>query len=102
MFTQLTTANYQETIAATGEGVLICFKKLCPHCKNMEKVLEKFSAQRAGLSFYCLDSEEEPEAMTALGAERVPTILIIKGGKVTATKAGLMNPREMAAMYDKA
>ena len=99
MFTPLTTANYKESIAATENGVLICFKKLCPHCKNMEKVLEKFAAKQPGLSLFQLDSEEEPEAFKDLGGERAPTIVGIKGGKVAAVKAGLMNPREMEAWY---
>lgn len=67
----------------------------------MEKVIEKFTAQRPGLTVHLLDSEDEPEVLAALGAERVPTIMIIKGGKVVASKTGLMNPRELAALYDK-
>ena len=102
MFTQLTQDTYKNAIETAESGVLICFKKLCPHCKNMEKVLEKFAAQRQGLRFFSLDSEEESQAMRELGAERVPTILVLKHGKVAATKAGLMNPREMAAFYDAA
>lgn len=102
MYTQVTNDTYAAAMAATGQGVLLCSKKLCPHCKNMEKVMEKFSAQRPGVALFKLDSEEEPEAMAALGAERVPTILIIKQGKVAAVKTGLMNPREMAALFDNA
>ena len=101
MHTPVTSQNYQEAIAAVGQGVLLCHKKLCPHCKNMEKVIEKFTGQRPGLTVLTLDSEEEPEALAALGAERVPTIMILKGGKVAASKTGLMNPRELAALFDQ-
>lgn len=102
MYTQLTTETYKEAIAAVENGILLCHKKLCPHCKNMEKVMEKFGAQNPGVAFFHLDSEEEPDAMKELGAERVPTILIIKGGKVVTVKAGLMNPRELTALYKAA
>ncbi len=102
MFTQLTSANFATTLKSTEAGVAIFYKKLCPHCKNMEKVLEKFSAQRQGISFYNIDIEEEADTAKAYGAERAPTIIVIKGGKVAATKAGLMNPKEMAALYDSA
>ena len=61
----ITEADYKDRLAATQNGVLLFFKKLCPHCKNMEKVLEK-------------------------------------GGEVKASKVGLMNPREMAAFFEKA
>ncbi len=102
MFTELTDATYKSTIAATQAGVLICFKKLCPHCKNMEKVLEKFSAAQPGITLFSLDSEENPIAMQDLGSERAPTIFVIKGGVAVAKKAGLMNPREMATWYEGA
>lgn len=101
MYTQLTGNTYESAIASVGQGVLLCSKKLCPHCKNMEKVMEKFSVQRPGVALFKLDSEEEAEAMAALGAERVPTVIIIKGGKPVTVKTGLMNPRELLALFDK-
>ena len=102
MYTELTLDTYKEAIASTEQGILLCSKKLCPHCANMAKVMEKFNAKQPSVALFKLDSEEEPEAMAALGAERVPTLLIIKAGKVVATKAGLMNPKELAALYASA
>ena len=91
----ITEADYKDRLAATQNGVLLFFKKLCPHCKNMEKVLEKFGAAKPGIALYAA-------AAAALGAERPPTIFVIKGGEVKASKVGLMNPREMAAFFEKA
>ena len=102
MYAQLTAENYKETIAHTSQGLLLCSKKLCPHCKNMEKVMEKFSTQRRQAALFKLDSEEEPQVMADLGVERVPTMLIIKEGKVAVAKTGLMNPRELTALFDNA
>ena len=72
----ITEADYKDRLAATQNGVLLFFKKLCPHCKNMEKVLEKFGAAKPGIALY--------------------------GIEVKASKVGLMNPREMAAFFEKA
>jgi len=102
MFIQLTEDTYKNSIENTDSGVIICFKKLCPHCKNMEKVLEKFAKMQPEVSFYSLDSEEDSLATKALGVERVPSILVVKGGNVAAQKAGLMNPKEMKAFYQSA
>ena len=99
MFTIIDDSNYQNTIADTRDGILICFKKLCPHCKNMEKVLEKFSKKVKDVTIYRLDFEENPLAREELNAERAPTLIFIKNGAVAATKAGLMNPKEMTAYY---
>ena len=97
----ITEAGYKDRLAATQNGVLLFFKKLCPHCKNMEKVLEKFGAAKPGIALYGIDIEENAAAAAALGAEP-PTIFVIKGGEVKASKVGLMNPREMAAFFEKA
>ncbi|BCS97610.1 thiol reductase thioredoxin [Desulfoluna limicola] len=102
MFTTLDDSTYKGAIAETEAGVLICFKQQCPHCKNMEKVLEKFAKKNEGVAFFNMDSEENPEALEELGAQRAPTIYVIKGGAIVATKAGLMNPKEMTAFYKSA
>jgi thioredoxin 1 len=99
----LTDKNYEEIIAATESGLILFHKKLCPHCLNMKKVIEKFIAAKGeGVSVMYMDSEENPKGMQSLDVERVPTLLIVKKGKVAATKSGLMNPRELAAFYQNA
>lgn len=102
MFTVLDDSTYKATIESTQAGVLICFKKLCPHCKNMEKVLMKFSGKHPDVKLFSLDSEENPEAVVELNASRIPTIVVIKNGAIAATKSGLMNPKEMTAFYQNA
>lgn len=99
MFIELTDATYAKTVASTESGVLICYKQQCPHCKNMEKVLEKFASKNPGVTLFKLDSEANPEALAALDSERAPTIFVIKGGKMVARKGGLMNPKEMKAFF---
>ena len=100
----ITEADYKDRLAATQNGVLLFFKKLCPHCKNMEKVLEKFGAAKPGIARGLREGHVVrcAAAAAALGAERPPTIFVIKGGEVKASKVGLMNPREMAAFFEKA
>jgi thioredoxin-like negative regulator of GroEL len=69
----------------------------------MKKVIEKFIAAKPdGVSVMYMDSEENPEGMQALEVERVPTIVIVKKGKVAVAKSGLMNPRELAVLYQDA
>ncbi|WP_022655399.1 thioredoxin family protein [uncultured Desulfovibrio sp.] len=99
MFTQLDDTGYKAAIEACEAGVALFYKKLCPHCKNMEKVLDKFSGLGTGVSLFSLDIEENPAAAQEFSAERAPTILVVKNGKVTGQKAGLMNPKEMLAFY---
>ena len=62
----ITEADYKDRLAATQNGVLLFFKKLCPHCNNMEKVLEKFGAAKPGIALYGIDIEENAAAAARL------------------------------------
>jgi thioredoxin 1 len=80
-------------------GILLFYKKLCPNCKALEKVIQKFLSANANVAYMRIDSEECPEAMRAFSTERVPTTCLLRDGQVVAKKVGLMNPREMIDFY---
>ena len=99
MNTLLTDENYAYNVARIEGGVCLFFKKLCPHCKNMEKVLEKFHALEPTASLFRIDIEENSKTASICEVLRAPTLLIIKQGNVVGKKAGLMNPRELFELY---
>jgi thioredoxin 1 len=101
-FIELSDMTFEDNIAATQGGIILFYKKLCPHCKNMEKVLEKFAAKSAKTGIMTIDSETCPVAMAAFGVERVPTLVIIKNGLMAEKKTGLMNVKELLALYESA
>jgi thioredoxin 1 len=98
---ELTDANFKEQLAEVT-GILFYYKKICPNCKALKKVVEKFMAANAGVAVMQIDSEENPGAMESMEVEKVPTLLVIKNGEVAARKVGLMNVREMTALYKTA
>jgi thioredoxin 1 len=97
----LTDQNYQGYLEHAS-GVLLFYKKLCPNCKAIEKMLEKFFAANPEVDYLRIDSEESPAAMKHFGVERVPTVCILKGGRILLKKVGLMNLREMTEFYRSA
>ena len=85
-----------------ASGILLFYKKLCPNCKALEKMIEKFLAANPDVDYMRIDSEECPEAMKAFDAERVPAIVVLRDGELVAKKIGLMNLREMTDFYHSA
>ena len=98
--TNLTDANYLDYLKNIAGGIILFHKKMCPHCFNMQKVLEKLSAKRSDINIIHIDSEENPQAMASLDVELVPTLVIIKNGNAVGKHVGLMNPREATSLYD--
>ncbi|MFV0422058.1 thioredoxin family protein [Oleidesulfovibrio sp.] len=86
-------------IEGTEEGIVLFHKELCPHCKNMEKVLAKFAGKNPSVVLMAVDSEADKAVMEAYGVERVPSLVIVRGGKAVFTKTGLMNPKELNTLY---
>lgn len=91
-------SNYRENLDQ-ATAVVLFYKKLCPNCKALEKMLDKFFAANPEVEYRRIDSEECPEAMKAYDVSLAPTLLILKEGNVAARKVGLMNLREMTAFY---
>jgi thioredoxin 1 len=98
---ELNDTNYEMELSRVDQGILLFHKKLCPHCLNMRKVIEKFMTNNASVIDLFIDSEDNPGAMKMMDIERVPTLLIIKEGIVVARKTGLINPRELGDLYQK-
>lgn len=101
-FKELTQTSFEDTIPGTNDGIVIFYKELCPHCKNMEKVLAKFSQKRPEVLIMRINIEENASIAKSTGVERPPTLLIIKQGSIVSKKTGLMNPKELMATYDQA
>jgi thioredoxin 1 len=99
--TLVSDVDFQEKLAHAA-GVLMFFKKTCPNCKALEKMLDKFFTANPEVPYLRIDSEESPAAMAAFSTERVPTICVLRDGQVVARKVGLMNLREMTEFYQSA
>jgi thioredoxin 1 len=97
----LTDNDYQVRLEHAS-GIILFYKKLCPNCKAMEKMLDKFFAANPEINYLRVDSEESPAVMKSLSVERVPTLCILKDGQVLSKKVGLMNLREMTDFYHSA
>jgi len=91
--TVLTGNDYQAKLAH-ADGILLFYKKLCPNCKAIEKMLAKFFIADFEVNYLRIDSEDSPAAMRNFCIERVSTSCILKRGQILKKKVGLMNERD--------
>lgn len=95
----LDTNTFFDHIAGMESGICFVFKMNCPHCVTMRKVLEKVHVLEPDAELCDLDGEGHRSIMDAIGVERVPTMCIVKHGKIVSKRIGLLNPRELRALY---
>lgn len=84
------------------DGILLFYKSICPFCKTLEAVIEKFSKTHPRVPLFRVEFEEQPKLAERLGVERAPTLFILKQGNITARKAGLMNVKELNSLWEQA
>ena len=95
---ELSAADF-DAKTANQTGLLLFYKKICPYCKTMEGVIDKFARAHPGALLFMVDFEEQQALSNRFQVERAPTVFVLKNGQVGNKKSGLMNPRELAALY---
>ncbi|HJD98136.1 co-chaperone YbbN [Mailhella massiliensis] len=96
------TAETFDAYVAANDGIIICHKHLCPHCKIMGTVLDKVKGMMPDLKLAAVESVEQAELMKKMGVERVPTLCAVKGGVIVARHSGVMNPMETLNWFERA
>lgn len=64
----------------------------CAPCRMVAPVLHQISEEMPDVKFETVDIDEHPEAAMLYGIRTVPTVLIIKDGKIKKTIIGA-NPK---------
>ena len=83
------TSETFDAYMASHNGIIICHKHLCPHCKIMGTVLDKVKAMM-------------PMILKKMDVERVPTLCAVKNGVIAARHSGVMNPMETMKWFKQA
>lgn len=79
------------------------FAHWCGPCKALAPVLDDFAAERAGaLSVLKIDVDRFAEIAGLAGIRSVPTLMIVKDGRVLGTRAGSMPKQALATFVDQA
>jgi len=96
----LTEKNFDRE-TADKDGILLFYKTICPFCKILEAVIEKFHKKNPDVNLFKVEFEEQKTLSQKLEVERAPTLFVIKKGRVAAKKAGVMNLKELTALWEQ-
>lgn len=97
----LTTATFDNALAATNKLVLIDFMAdWCMPCKQIAPTIEEIAADYADALFVAkVNADESPELLERFEVRGLPTLLLIKGGQ-EAARAFVLTKTRLAAMIE--
>lgn len=94
----------RSVLTAGSKPVLVDFSAAwCGPCNALAPVLEDVASERAeSLTVVKLDVDEFPKLAQEAGIRSVPTLMILKDGKVLASRSGSMPKSALAAFVEGA
>jgi thioredoxin 1 len=100
----ITQANFQAEVLESKIPVLIDFwAEWCGPCRMVGPVVEELAEAYAGrVKVGKIDVDHEQAVAENFGISSIPTLLVLKGGKVVNSRVGAAGKSDLAKMLDEA
>ncbi len=90
----ITNDNFDEEVIKSDKPVLLDFwASWCGPCRMVSPVVDRIAEDRDDIKVGKINIDEQPELATQFEITSIPTLMIIKDGKVTNKAVGAL-PRE--------
>ena len=98
----LTDDNWKTEVSEAAGPVLVDFwAAWCAPCRMIGPAVEALAATYAGrVKVGKLNVDESPGVAQAFGIRSIPTLLVLRGGKVVDQQVGALPQSRIAAMLD--
>ena len=97
-------ASFDADVLKSDKPVLVDYwAEWCGPCKSIAPILDE-AAQIYGdrVSIVKVNVDENQEIPTKYGIRGIPTLMLFKNGKTTATKVGALSKTQLTAFLDSA
>lgn len=92
----LTKNTFEHVVASAGKPVIIDFwATWCGPCQMLAPILEELEKERPDLVIAKVNVDEEMELAMQYKVVSIPTVLLVKDGKVAAKAVGYMTKEEL-------
>lgn len=87
----LTKNTFREVVEKSGKPVIVDFwATWCGPCQMLAPILEELDKEREDLVVAKVDVDREPELAAQFQVVSIPTVLLMRDGKIAARSVGYM------------
>ncbi|HEY1693157.1 MAG TPA: thioredoxin [Polyangiaceae bacterium] len=95
--------SFDREVLAAEVPVLVDFgARWCGPCRALAPVVERLAAENAGrIKVVTVDTDDAPRTAERYGVRGVPTVLVFRGGRRTASHLGVTTKEKLLALVDE-
>lgn len=98
----LTNLNFEDEVMRSDKPVLIdFFATWCGPCRMVSPLIDEIAEERSDIKVCKVDVDEHGELAAQFGVASIPTLVVVKGGKVSAQNIGAVPKPKILEMIDK-
>lgn len=98
---KITKENFEKEVKTSDKIVLLDFYATwCGPCKMVSPIVDEIAEEEPDKKVGKIDVDEEPELAQAFGISSIPTLVVIKDGKIADTAIGARSKADILKMLD--
>jgi len=102
MLNHFTTASFEQAAAGEKPVLVDFFATWCGPCRMIAPSVEEIAAEYEGRAIVGkVDVDQEPALAQRFGVMSIPTLIVVKGGKVVEQAIGARGKKDIAAMLER-
>ena len=97
--TNINKNNFQNEVLNSEKPVLLDFwAPWCGPCRMVSPIVDEIAAERGDIKVGKVNVDEQPELAAQFGVMSIPTLVVIKGGRVVNQMVGARPKSQILAM----
>ena len=95
--------NFENEVLKSDKPVLVdFFAAWCGPCRMLSPILDDIEKERADVKVVKVNVDEEPELAAAFSVVSIPSLFVVKEGKIVKQSVGALPKARILAMVDEA
>ena len=91
--------NFQDEVMHSEKPVLLDFwASWCGPCRMVSPIVDEIAAERSDIKVCKINVDEQPELAARFGVMSIPTLVVMKNGKVINQAVGARPKAQILAM----